>query len=117
VWPGVPVASVSIALTVLSLLTACGPSINRYQLIEHSLLAGDPLQAAAIVEQGEKDYGSKSRLLYGMDRGILLQLAGQYQLSSSILEQADEEVERLYTRSVRSETFAYLTNDTTLPYE
>ena len=116
-WPGVPVASVSIALTVLSLLTACGPSINRYQLIEHSLLAGDPLQAAAIVEQGEKDYGSKSRLLYGMDRGILLQLAGQYQLSSSILEQADEEVERLYTRSVRSETFAYLTNDTTLPYE
>jgi hypothetical protein len=118
VRPSVGVASiVCSALTSLSLLTACGPSVNRYQLIEQSLLAGNPLQAAAIIEQGEKDYGTKSRLLYDMDRGMMLQLAGQYQLSSSILEQADEEVERLYTRSVRSETFAFLTNDTALPYE
>lgn len=99
------------------LLTGCGPSVNRYHLIEQSLLAGDAQQAAAIVEQAEQDYGGKSRLLYEMDRGMMLQLAGQYQLSSAVLEQAHDEVERLYTRSIRTETAAFLTNDTSLPYE
>jgi hypothetical protein len=104
-------------LAGLALLTGCGPSVNRYLLIEQSLLAGNPKQADAIVEQAEKDYGSKSRLLYGMDRGLTLQLAGQYQQSSAVLEQAEEEVERLYTRTIRSETVAFLTNDNALPYE
>ncbi|MBX9658679.1 MAG: hypothetical protein K2X00_08930 [Nitrospiraceae bacterium] len=105
------------ALAGLLLLTACGPSVNRYLLIEQSLAAGDAKQADAIVQQAEKTYGEKSRLLYGMDRGMTLQLAGDYQQSSAVLEQAEEEVERLYTRTVRSEAAAFLTNDNALPYE
>lgn len=104
-------------LAVTVLLTACGPSINRYALIEQHLLAGDAKQADAIVQQAESSYGSKSRVLYGMDRGMTLQLAGDYRQSSAVLEQAEEEVERLYTRSIRSETAAFLTNDNALPYE
>jgi hypothetical protein len=104
-------------LAVLVLLTGCGPSVNRYLLIEQSLFAGDPQQAAAIVEQTEKEYGAKGRLLYEMDRGMVLQLAARYQQSSAELERADEEVERLYTRTIRSETAAFLTNDNALPYE
>lgn len=104
-------------LAVLVLLTGCGPSVNRYLLIEQSLLAGNPQQAAAIVEQTEKEYGTKGRVLYEMDRGMVLQLAGHYHQSSAALERAEEEVERLYTRSIRSETAAFLTNDNALPYE
>lgn len=104
-------------LAVLSLSTGCSPSVNRYLLIEQSLLAGDPQRAAAIVEQAQKEYGTKGRLLYEMDRGMVLQLAGQYRQSSDALEQAEEEVERLYTRTIRSETAAFLTNDNVLPYE
>ncbi len=104
-------------LAVLVLLTGCGPSANRYFLIEQSLFAGNPQRAAAIVEQAEKEYGAKGRLLYEMDRGMVLQLAGQYQQSSAALERAEEEVERLYTRSIRSETAAFLSNDNVLPYE
>ena len=104
-------------LLSLSLLTGCGPSVNRYLLIEQSLLAGDPTRAAAIVEQSEKEYEGKSRVLYGMDRGMTLQLAGQYQQSSAALEQAEGEVDRLYTRTIRSETASFLTNDNALPYE
>lgn len=104
-------------LTALLVLTGCSSSPNRYLLIERSLQAGDFTQAAAIVEQREKDYGGRSRLLYDMDRGWTLHLAGQYQQSSLALERAEEEVERLYTRSIRSETAAFLTNDTTLSYE
>ena len=102
---------------LLGVVVGCGPSINRYQLIEDSLRANDPKRADAIVEQAEKDYGSKSLVLYGMDRGMTLQLAGDYQKSNAVLEQAEEEVDRLYTRRIRTETAAFLTNDNTLPYE
>lgn len=80
-------------------------------------MSGDTVRAAAIVEKAESSYGSKSRVLYGMDRGMMLHLAGEYERSNAILEQVEEEVDRLYTKSIRSETAAFLTNDTSLPYE
>ena len=99
------------------LCAGCGPSVNRYLLIEASLRAHDPKGADAIVQRSEKEYGEKSRLLYGMDRGMTLQLAGDYQQSNAVLEQAEEELDRLYTRKIRTETLAFMTNDTALPYE
>ncbi|MBS0151204.1 MAG: hypothetical protein JSR31_09690 [Nitrospira sp.] len=116
-WSGIVPISVILAGCLVFLSTGCGPSVNRYLLIEQSLLAGNPQQAATIVEQMKEDYGAKGRLLYGMDRGLVLQVAGQYQQSSAALEQAEEDVERLYTRSIRTETAAFLTNDNMLPYE
>lgn len=105
------------AAFLLLLLTGCGPSVSRYLLVDNSLLAGNFQQADAIVKQAEKEYGAKSRVLYGMDRGMTLQLAGDYQQSNAVLEQAEEEVDRLYTRTVRAETLAFMTNDNALPYE
>jgi hypothetical protein len=102
---------------LLCALAGCGPSINRYALIEDSLRGNDPIRAASIVEQSEKEYGAKSRVLYGMDRGMTLHLAGQYQQSNAALEEAEQEVERLYTRQIRTETTAFLSNDMALPYE
>ena len=99
------------------LLAGCGPSVNRYLLIEASLRAHDPKGADAIIQRDEKEYGEKSRVLYGMDRGMILQLAGDYQQSNTVLEQAEEEVDRLYTRKIRTETLAFMTNETALPYE
>ncbi len=116
-WPVVYSSLQFAGLVGLLLLTACGPSVNRYLLIEQSLAVGDARQADVIVQQAEKSYGEKSRLLYGMDRGMTLQLVGDYQQSSAVLEQAEEEVERLYTRTVRSEAAAFLTNDNALAYE
>jgi len=48
---------------------------------------------------------------------MTLQLAGDYQQSNAVLEQAEEELDRLYTRRISTETFAFMTNDTALPYE
>jgi hypothetical protein len=107
----------SVILAGLTTFTGCGPSTNRYFLIEQSIRDGDPARAAAIVAQAEKEYGSRSRVLYAMDRGLTLQLAGDYQQSNRALEEAEEEVDRLYTRTIRSETAAFLTNDNALPYE
>lgn len=105
------------ALLAFVLLVGCGPSVNRYALIETSLRAHNPKGADAIVQSAEKEYGDKSRLLYGMDRGMILQLAGDYQQSNAVLEQAEEELDRLYTRRIRTETLAFMTNDTALFYE
>ena len=104
-------------LLAILLLTGCAPPVNRYLLIETSLRAHDPKGADAIVQLAEKDYGEKSLALYGMDRGMTLQLAGNYQQSNALLEQAEDEVDRLYTRRMRTEVLAFLTNDTALPYE
>ena len=106
-----------LAVLALVLLAGCGPSVNRYLLIEASLRTNDPKGADAIVQRDEKEYGEKSRVLYGMDRGMTLQLAGEYQQSNAVLEEAEEEVDRLYTRKIRTETLAFMTNDTALPYE
>jgi uncharacterized protein len=105
------------AVLAFLLLAGCGPSVNRYLLIDTSLRANDPKGADAIVQRTEKEYGEKSLVLYGMDRGMLLQLAGDYQQSNAVLEQAEEELDRLYTRKIRTETLAFMTNDTALPYE
>jgi hypothetical protein len=105
------------AVLAFVLLAGCAPSVNRYLLIEASLRAHDPKGADAIVQRSEKEYGDKSRLLYGMDRGMTLQLAGDYQQSNAVLEQAEEELDRLYTRKIRTETLAFMTNETALPYE
>jgi hypothetical protein len=105
------------AVVAIVLLAGCGPSVNRYLLIDASLRAHDPKGADAIVQQAEKEYGEKSRVLYGMDRGMTLHLAGDYQQSNAVLEQAEEEVDRLYTRKIRTETLGFMTNDTALPYE
>jgi len=105
------------AVLAFVMLAGCGPSVNRYLLIDASLRAHDPKGADAIVQRAEKEYGDTSRVLYGMDRGMTLQLAGDYQQSNIVLEQAEEELDRLYTRKIRTEALAFMANDTALPYE
>jgi hypothetical protein len=65
-----------LATLAIVLLAGCGPSVNRYLLIDASLRAHDAKGADAIVQQAEKEYGGGSRVLYGMDRGMTLQLVG-----------------------------------------
>lgn len=105
----------SLCLTLL--LAACGPAANRYALIDESLRAGDVQRADAIVEEAAHEYDSKSQVLYRMDRGMTLHLAGRYEESTAVLEKAEQEVEQLYTRRITTQAKALLTNDTELPFE
>jgi hypothetical protein len=104
-------------IALLWALSGCGLSANHYLLIDQSLLANDPRGADAIMAKAESEYGPRNRLLYNMDRGMTLHLAGDYVQSNSHLENAALEVERLYTRTVRTEAAGFLTNDNLLPYE
>ena len=110
-------ASLFITAPMLVGVGGCTPPTNRYLHVEESLLAGDPKRADLILEQAAHEYGAKSQVLYKMDRGMTLHLAGRYQESNALLEQAEEELEQLYTRRVGTETKAFLVNDTELPFE
>jgi hypothetical protein len=116
---GVSICAQGFATAILLLvLNGCGSSGTHYLLVDKSLLANDYRQADLIIQKAEADeYGAKSRVLYGMDRGMTLQLAGEYEQSNEVLEKAEGEVERLYTRSIRTESFAFMTNDNSLPFE
>lgn len=103
-------------LFVLLFLTACAPSLHRQQAVEQHLLSHRYAEADAAVEKGKADYGDRNILLYYMDRGFLLHLAGRYPESNQFFEKAAEEVERLYTQSVSTHAGAMLTNDNLLPY-
>lgn len=104
-------------LLLTLLLSACGPAVNRYALIDESLRTGDVHRADAIVEQAQKEYGAKNQVLYRMDRGMTLHLARRYEESTAVLNKAEQEVEQLYTRRISTHVKAFLYNDSELPFE
>ena len=116
-WGVCVCARFSATVVLILLLSGCDPSGSRYLLVDKSLLASDYQQADSIIQKAEEEYGTKSRVLYWMDRGMTLQLAGQYQQSNEVLEQAEEEIDRLYTRHIRTESLGFMTNDNSLPFE
>lgn len=108
-----------IALLVWSALGAlgCGSGLKRYAAVERHLSAGDPAAAAEVIRKAEGDYGSKSQVLYDMDLGMTLHLAGDYEASNTHLERAEAQIEDLYTKRITTEVAAFLVNDTTLPFD
>ena len=97
-------------------LPACGPTFNHYEGVEESLRKGNPQKAVELVEQAEDSYDEDSYLLYLMDLGMTLHLAGQYEASNKYLEEADELVEEQYTKRLTDEASAILLNEGALPY-
>ncbi|MCA9472790.1 MAG: hypothetical protein MRJ96_14375 [Nitrospirales bacterium] len=113
-----PVSLLSImVLCLVTLAVGCSSFGSHYQRVEKSLLAGHLEEADHIVEKTQEEYGQRSRLLYLMDRGMTLHLAGHFQKSNEFLEQADQLIEEFYTTRIRDEAAAILLNETQLPYQ
>jgi len=100
----------------LLLVEGCAGRLSHYDTLSASLGQGNSNKAVSIIEKAEADYGSNSRLLFLMDRGMTLHLAGRYEESTEFLEQADELVEDLYTRRLRNEALSLFVNDTNRPF-
>lgn len=56
-------------------------------------------------------YGPKNQLLYWLDRGMVLHLAGQYRESIDAFEQAKKLYDELYTQSLHEIANSFLIND------
>ena len=58
----------------------------------------------------------RDRLLYLMEKGLLLREAGELTASNAALEEADQLAEELFTKSLSATCLSFVANDLVLPY-
>lgn len=100
----------------LLLLGACSTHQELYPKVESLARQGQYDQAVKLIEKNAKEYGERNRVLFDMDRGVLLHYAGHYKESNAAFADAERKADDLYTESVSGNVGAFLTNDNTLPY-
>jgi hypothetical protein len=105
-----------VSFIFLFFISGCAPATTHYARVEQSLAAHDTMAADTAIEKGEASYGKNSRLLYLMDRGMTLSLAGHYEKSNEMLDHAATTADALYTESLTRHVASLLTNDNILPY-
>lgn len=104
-------------LSLVFLVTGCSGTFSHYRGVERSLIDGNPDKAVELIQEVKNDYGPDNRLLYLMDYGMVLHLAGRYQASNTVLDEAYHLVEEQYATRIRDQASALLLNETQLPYE
>ena len=82
-------------------------------------LVNSNFDAAAVKLAKAKDageYKEKDRVLYYLDNGSVLHYADEYVESNILLEDADQSMEELFTKSISNIATSYLLNDNALDY-
>lgn len=105
--------SVLLALTASLALTGSASHSHDLRLVRQSLLTGSVDQA---LTEFQKTKGKDDDLLYLLEKGTMLHLAGKWEESNEAFEAAEQRHEDLYTRSISREAAALLTSDLSLPY-
>lgn len=103
-------------LCTLWVLGACSPHVKLYPELEKLTAGGKYAEGLALVEKSVEEYGETNEVLYHLDRGVLLQLAGKYTESNQAFASAEQRMEELYTESITGNVAAFALNDNTLPY-
>ncbi len=108
-------------VSVVFLLLNCAGMRNSavyFSGINTHLQKGNFQQALDHIEQGrtQQYYTKKDRVLYYLDKGMVLHYNGDYQQSNLSLEQAETSMEELFTQSISKAAASMLLNDTVLPY-
>ncbi len=101
------------ALAALLPLGGCATYTSRVADLRPSLAAGDFDKALATIESTRE---GKDRLLYWLERGLILHYADRYAESNEAFQTAEELAADLYTRSISEGAFSLLTSDETISY-
>ena len=95
-------------------LTGCATYSESFGAIEHNL---STRQYDAALQDIEKQSGSKTdRVLYLLNKGMVLRMKRDFTGSNQALEAAKAEMERLYAASVSEHTLSFVVNDATVSY-
>ena len=98
------------------IFSSCASAPTIQPQINGLVIAGRFKPALKILEENKEQYGINNRLLYLLDYGLLLHLAGRYEESIPIFEEAKQIYDQLYTASLSKEAAAWLINDYFAPY-
>ena len=96
-------------------LSSCA-GVNSIQPQVNGLAVAGRFDQALQILDNPKKYGTNNQLLLLMDKGLVLHMAGRYEESIPVFEEAKIKYEELYTLSLRKEAASWLWNDYALPY-
>ena len=95
-------------------LAGCATYSESFGVIERNLAARE---YDAALQHIEKQSGSKTgRVLYLLDKGMVLRMKRDFAGSNQALEAAKAEMERLYAASVSENALSFVVNDATVSY-
>ena len=106
-------------VAVLLVGQGCGLRVQQhYVKMRPHLVAGDFEAANAFLDDSKKSFyrSEKNRLLFYMDKAMVLHLAERYEESNALLEQAKVAADELWTESLGEHVSAAMTNDNALSY-
>jgi len=102
-------------IVLLPLLVGCAPGVSVREL-NGFILSGAFDTGTAKVTGARPTYGEKNELLYHLERGMFLHLAGHHGESNQTFEEAKRVIKKFYTKSVTAKASTFLINDNTTPY-
>jgi uncharacterized protein len=106
----------SIALAIL--LSSCASVVTRQARGKDldAAIAQRDIPAALSIVQNPKLYKAKDRVLYYLDAGLLYHYNGDWAKSNELLQQAEDAIEELTTKSISKAAASMLLNDNALDY-
>ncbi|MDF1552226.1 MAG: hypothetical protein P1P84_04145 [Deferrisomatales bacterium] len=96
-------------------LTGCAGYGSRFERLERDLAGGRPAAALALLD--EKAPAGRDRLLWHLERAMLLRMEGRFEASNREFEIAKQVVEQVSALSLREKGTALLFNDTATSYQ
>lgn len=103
-----------LSVVLLLLLSGCGAAYSGY--VSHSLNHLEKGNYEGALSALKKPDGKTNKLLYHLEKGLILHYQGQYEMSNAEFARAERLSDQLYTRSVSREIAALLSNDAVIAY-
>jgi hypothetical protein len=112
-------ARIGLAWALAWAAAGCGLNMQvNYAKMRPKLVSHHYDEAARYVDSVKDSFYSKNnRLLYYMDKGMVLNLAQSYKASNRVIEQAKNAADELWTESVGAHAASWVTTDNSLPYQ
>lgn len=105
-----------IIIPVLILLSGCAGGLE-YSKLESEMITSNCKGAIEYIESKKDTYGTNMHLNYLLDMAMVNLQCGNYDASNKHFKKAEDLAEKLWTKSISSETAAFLVNDYTIPYD
>ena len=103
-----------LVLLVLALLSGCGAGYTRHMRGPLKKLGQRDYEGA--LQKLEKADPAPDRLLYRLEKGLMLHYLGDYEASNQQFEKAERLIDKRITRSLSRELASLLTNDAVRKY-
>ena len=100
-------------LSAVLLLSGCTTYSSKFSELRPQLMQE---QYDAALETVESESGSKDRLLYYLERGLILHFAQRYAESNVEFSAAERLADDLYTKSISEGVFSLFSNDNAISY-